>query len=214
MIGSFLTRALIMVFGYAYPAYECFKTVERNKPEIQQLQFWCQYWYVILVAALTILERVGDALVSWLPLYSEAKLAFFVYLWFPKTKGTTYVYNVFFKPYVSKHENDIDRNLMEIKTRAGDMAMIYLQKAFAYGHARFFEILQYIREQSTPKPQSKEKKETTTPQLDDPTLTVTEENKATHDEMKKKLTRDREKLLGKHTWYIPTLHHLLSFVNL
>ena len=42
-----------------------------------------------------------------------------------------------------------------IKTRAGDMAMIYLQKAFDYGHARFFEILQYIREQSTPKPQSK-----------------------------------------------------------
>ncbi|KAL0683525.1 hypothetical protein Bca4012_050373 [Brassica carinata] len=177
MIGSFLTRPLIMVFGYAYPAYGCFKTVERNK---------------ILVAALTILERVGDALVSWLPLYSEAKLAFFVYLWFPKTKGTksvlgtTYVYNAFFKPYVSKHENDIDRNLMEIKTRAGDMAMIYLQKAFDYGHARFFEILQYIREQSTPKPQSKqEKKETTTPQLDDLTLTVTEENKATHDEMKK-----------------------------
>ncbi|CAN6852745.1 unnamed protein product [Brassica oleracea var. botrytis] len=162
MIGSFLTRPLIMVFGYAYPAYG------------------------ILVAALTILERVGDALVSWLPLYSEAKLAFFVYLWFPKTKGTTYVYNAFFKPYVSKHENDIDRNLMEIiKTRAGDMAMIYLQKAFDYGHARFFEILQYIREQSTPKPQSKEKKETTTPQLDDLTLTVTEENKATHDEMKK-----------------------------
>ncbi|KAF2564544.1 hypothetical protein F2Q70_00016149 [Brassica cretica] len=144
---------------------------------------------MILVAALTILERVGDALVSWLPLYSEAKLAFFVYLWFPKTKGTksgtTYVYNAFFKPYVSKHENDIDRNLVEIKTRAGDMAMIYLQKAFDYGHARFFEILQYIREQSTPKPQSKEKKETTTPQLDDLTLTVTEENKATHDEMKK-----------------------------
>ncbi|CDY70275.1 BnaCnng67550D [Brassica napus] len=115
MIGSFLTRPLIMVFGYAYPAYG------------------------ILVAALTILERVGDALVSWLPLYSEAKLAFFVYLWFLKTKGTTYVYNAFFKPYRT------------INT----------------------------------KPQSKEKKETTTPQLDDLTLTVTEENKATHDEMKK-----------------------------
>lgn len=73
MIGSFLTRGLLyviipknlnifflcfykllmtvlmvdrMVFGYAYPAYECFKTVEQNKPEILQLQFWCQYWYI------------------------------------------------------------------------------------------------------------------------------------------------------------------------
>ena len=32
-------------FGYAYPAYEFFKTVEKNKPETEQLLFWCQYWY-------------------------------------------------------------------------------------------------------------------------------------------------------------------------
>ncbi|KAG2390541.1 HVA22-like protein [Vigna angularis] len=55
MIGSFLTWALAMVFGYAYPAYECYKAVEKNKPEIEQLRFWCQYW--ILVAVLT--QRPG-----------------------------------------------------------------------------------------------------------------------------------------------------------
>ena len=38
-----------MVLGYAYPAYECFKTVEKNKPEIEQLRFWCQYWYVLSI---------------------------------------------------------------------------------------------------------------------------------------------------------------------
>ncbi|KAH0897938.1 hypothetical protein HID58_047506, partial [Brassica napus] len=104
MIGSFLTRPLIMVFGYAYPAYG------------------------ILVAALTILERVGDALVSWeLPTFTMLSSS-----------------------HMSLSMKMIYRNLMEIKTRAGDMAMIYLQKAFDYGHARFFEILQYIREQSTP----------------------------------------------------------------
>ena len=88
-----------MVFGYAYPAYECYKAIEKNKPEIQQLRFWCQYWFVIclfslissclelflllkskiliflsklpcriLVAALTIFERVGDTFASWLVL--------------------------------------------------------------------------------------------------------------------------------------------------
>lgn len=35
-----------LVFGYAYPAYECYKTVEKNKLEIEQLLFWCQYWYI------------------------------------------------------------------------------------------------------------------------------------------------------------------------
>ncbi|KAJ0479001.1 hypothetical protein HanHA300_Chr00c0882g0819841 [Helianthus annuus] len=63
MIGSFLTRGLVMLFGYAYPAYECFKSVEKNKPDIEQLRFWCQYW--ILVAVLTVCERIGDTFISW-----------------------------------------------------------------------------------------------------------------------------------------------------
>ncbi|KNA08698.1 hypothetical protein SOVF_160330 [Spinacia oleracea] len=33
LIGHFLTRGLVIIFGYAYSAYECYKTVERNKPE-------------------------------------------------------------------------------------------------------------------------------------------------------------------------------------
>ncbi|GKU90084.1 hypothetical protein SLEP1_g4126 [Rubroshorea leprosula] len=150
MIGSFLTRGLVMVLGYAYPAYECYKTVEMNKPDIEQLRFWCQYW--ILVAVLSVCERIGDAFISWVPMYSEAKLAFFVYLWYPKTRGTTYVYDSFFRPYVAKHENEIDRNLLELRTRAGDMAVLYWQRAASYGQTRIFEILQYVASQSTATP--------------------------------------------------------------
>ncbi|KAI5656168.1 hypothetical protein M9H77_24961 [Catharanthus roseus] len=150
MIGSFLTRGLALVFGYAYPAYECFKTVELNKPDIEQLRFWCQYW--ILVAVLTICERVGDAFISWIPMYSEAKLAFFIYLWYPKTKGTTYVYDSFFRPLVSERETEIDRSLLELRTRAGDLLVLYWQKSFSYGQTRIFDILQYIASQSNPPP--------------------------------------------------------------
>ncbi|KAK8560461.1 hypothetical protein V6N13_082899 [Hibiscus sabdariffa] len=139
-----------MVFGYAYPAYECYKTVEMNKPEIDQLRFWCQYW--ILVAVLTVCERIGDTFISWVPMYSEAKLAFYIYLWYPKTRGTTYVYDSFFRPYVAKHENEIDRNLLELRTRAGDMAVLYWQRAASYGQTRIFEIMQYVSSQSTPRP--------------------------------------------------------------
>ncbi|KFK44120.1 hypothetical protein AALP_AA1G218100 [Arabis alpina] len=114
---------------------------------------------MILVAALTIFERVGDAFASWVPLYCEAKLAFFIYLWFPKTRGTTYVYDSFFKPYVAKHENEIDRNLIELRTKAGDMAVIYCRQAVSYGQTRFTEILHFVALQSTPKPpQPKDKK--------------------------------------------------------
>ncbi|XP_024961581.1 putative HVA22-like protein g isoform X1 [Cynara cardunculus var. scolymus] len=186
MIGSFLTRGLVMVFGYAYPAYECFKSVEKNKPDIEQLRFWCQYWYDtfyvchdnlftslvcldlkldndvfrILVAVLTVCERIGDTFVSWVPMYSEAKLAFYIYLWYPRTKGTTYVYDSFFRPYISKHETDIDRNLMELRTRAGDIVVLYWQRAASYGQTRVFDVLQYIASQSTPKPRTSQPPQT------------------------------------------------------
>ncbi|KAG6644618.1 hypothetical protein I3843_08G065400 [Carya illinoinensis] len=150
MIGSFLTRGLVLIFGYAYPAYECYKTVEKNKPEIEQLRYWCQYW--ILVAVLTVCERFGDAFISWVPMYSEAKLAFIIYLWYPKTKGTTYVYDSFFRPYLAKHETEIDRNLLELRTRAGDIAVLYWQRAASYGQTRIYDILQYVAAQSTPRP--------------------------------------------------------------
>jgi len=136
-----------MILGYIYPAYECFKTVEKNKPEMQQLRFWCQYW--ILIAVLSVFERVGDTFVSWIPLYSEAKLAFIVFLWCPKTKGSTFIYDSFFKPYVSKHETEIDRNLLELKTRARDMAFMYCRRAISCSQTRIFEILQYVAAQST-----------------------------------------------------------------
>ncbi|KAI3518034.1 hypothetical protein L1887_06381 [Cichorium endivia] len=161
MIGSFLTRGLVMVFGYAYPAYECFKSVEKNKPDIEQLRFWCQYW--ILVAVLTVCERIGDTFVSWVPMYSEAKLAFYIYLWYPKTKGTIYVYDSFFRPYISKHETDIDRNLMELKTRAGDYVVLYWQRAASYGQTRIFDVLQYVASQSTPNPRSTQPPQTARP---------------------------------------------------
>ncbi|KAF4374526.1 hypothetical protein F8388_016077 [Cannabis sativa] len=58
MLGSFISRILLMTFGYVYPAYECFKIVEKSKPEIEQLLLWSKYW--ILVAMITVLERIGD----------------------------------------------------------------------------------------------------------------------------------------------------------
>nr|GMC68320.1 Rho guanine nucleotide exchange factor like [Ipomoea batatas] len=51
---------------YAYPDYECFKDVELNKLDIQQLQFWCQYW--IIVATMTACEKIADTFISWVPI--------------------------------------------------------------------------------------------------------------------------------------------------
>jgi hypothetical protein len=71
-------------------------------------------------------------------------------------QGTAYVYESFFKPYIAKHETEIDRNLLELRTRAGDIAVLYFHRVANYAQTRSYEILQYIASQSQtqrPRPQ-------------------------------------------------------------
>ncbi|KGN43220.1 putative HVA22-like protein g isoform X2 [Cucumis sativus] len=131
-----------MAFGYVYPAYECFKTVERRPLEIFQLLFWCHYW--IIVALLTVFERVGDPLISWLPLYNEAKLAFFIYLWHPKTKGATYMFDVVLQPFISKHEAKIDRCLVELRLKTADIAALFWHKTTSCSQTTLLDLLRNV----------------------------------------------------------------------
>ncbi|GMY25346.1 putative HVA22-like protein g isoform X1 [Fagus crenata] len=147
MLGDFITRCLVLVLGYAYPAFECYKVVEKNRVEIQELRFWCQYW--IIVALLTVLERIGDIFISWVPMYGELKLALFIYLWYPTTKGSGFVYNAVLRPYVTKNETVIERKLQEWRARAWDLAIYYWQNCSQLGQSAFFEVLQRLASQST-----------------------------------------------------------------
>jgi len=63
-------------------------------------------------------------------------------------QGTTYVYGTFFKPYISQHENEIDRNLLELRAQATDMVVLYFQKAASVGQNTFFDVLKYVAAQS------------------------------------------------------------------
>lgn len=147
MLGEFINRALMLVLGYAYPALECYKTVEKNRVEIEELRFWCKYW--IIVAILTVVERICDVFISWLPMYGEVKLALFIYLWYPKSKGTGYVYEAFLQPYLTQHETDIERKLRELRIRAWDLAIFYWHNCTELGQSKLAEVIQHLTGQST-----------------------------------------------------------------
>lgn len=147
MLGDFINRCLILVLGYAYPGFECYKTVEKNRVDIEELRFWCKYW--IIVALFTVLEKFADIFLAWLPMYGEMKLVLFLYLWYPKTKGTGYVYETVLRPFVSRHENDIDRKILECKARAWDYVIFYWQYFAQHGSSAFVQALQYLASQST-----------------------------------------------------------------
>ncbi|KAG4913573.1 hypothetical protein AAZX31_19G185000 [Glycine max] len=147
MLGDFIIRCLILILGYAYPGFECYKTVEKNRGDNGELRFWCQYW--VIVALFTVLENFTDVIIGWwFPLYGELKLALFIYLWYPKTKGTGYVYNTVLRPYVSSHENDIEKKFREWRARAWDLAIFYWKNCTELGQATTFQILDYLAAQS------------------------------------------------------------------
>jgi receptor expression-enhancing protein 1/2/3/4 len=64
------------------------------------------------------------------------------------------VYHTFLRPFVTRHESDIDRNLNELRTRAGDVAFLWWQRGSVYAQTRFFELLQYVASQSNRPQQS------------------------------------------------------------
>ncbi|KAG6505754.1 putative HVA22-like protein g [Zingiber officinale] len=141
MVTSFIFRVLILVFGYAYPAYECYKTIELNKQEIGQLRFWSQYW--ILFGLLRELGVFADILFSWLPFYYGAKLGAFLYLWHSRTKGATFVYETFLAPFIAEHESEIDQSLSEFRARAADWGLIAWQMAVIYLQTSVPEMKKY-----------------------------------------------------------------------
>nr|CAD1836774.1 unnamed protein product [Ananas comosus var. bracteatus] len=137
-----ISLSLMVLFGYTYPAFECFKMVEQRPGDIQQLRFWCQYW--IIVAIVTVIEKLADTVVSWVPMYGEVKLAFFVYLWYPKTKGSDLVYETFLRPLVMQYEPDIEQRLRHLRAKSGQLIMFYIKNFSDKGTTLFLEALNYV----------------------------------------------------------------------
>ncbi|KAA0025226.1 hypothetical protein IC582_018740 [Cucumis melo] len=141
MLGDLITRCLLMAFGYAYPAFECYKALEKSSRslDVESLRFWCKYW--ILVAIFTFFERFADVLIAWLPLYGEMKLVFLVYLWHPKTKGSGHIYGTMLQPYLMKNEAEIERMMVEMKVRAWDLSYVFWTNFSEMAHSSFLKIL-------------------------------------------------------------------------
>ncbi|XP_010024639.2 putative HVA22-like protein g isoform X2 [Eucalyptus grandis] len=153
MLWNFIIRCLLFVFGYVYPAFQCYKTmaknteVAKNGEQTKELRQWCQYW--IIVTMFTVLERFADVLISWLPMYWEPlKLGFIIYLWHPKTEGTGHVYETLQDQFMKKHESKIDEKLEEWKARAWEFASPCRQYTSDFAQNAFARAMQYLASQS------------------------------------------------------------------
>lgn len=105
MLGSLLSRIIIIIGGYLYPAYSSFKTI--RAANVKQYVRWMMYWTVF--AIFTAIEHVTDIFISWLPFYYEIKVLFVIWLSSTYTRGSSVIYRKILHPLLSQKERKIDK---------------------------------------------------------------------------------------------------------
>ncbi|KAF9112339.1 receptor accessory protein 4 [Mortierella sp. AM989] len=125
MLLYLLSRVVGTIAGSVYPAYASYKAI--NSRNNTRLTAWLMYWTVM--GLFTLVEFVLDTLIFWFPFYYEIKLVFVLWMILPQTQGSIYLYQAFVDPYLSQHENDIDKALKDMQKQAMAMGMQYIKRA-------------------------------------------------------------------------------------
>lgn len=105
MLGSLLSRLIMISVGLLYPAYSSFKTI--RSANVKHYVRWMMYWTVF--ALFTAVEYVADIFISWLPFYYEVKVIMVIWLMSSYTKGASIIYRKVLHPLLSKKETAIDQ---------------------------------------------------------------------------------------------------------
>ena len=113
-LWSFVSTLACTVLAYLYQAWASYRAIDSGT--VNQHTQWLVYW--IVIALFTIFEMLLEGLVSWLPFYYEAKVAFLCWLALPQFRGATRLYHRFVSPTLSKYENEIDRHINDVRRRA------------------------------------------------------------------------------------------------
>jgi len=103
-IGSGL---LTGVMGFAYPAYMSFKALESDGEDDDKQ--WLTYWVVFVFV--DFFDDVLGMFLTIIPLYHLLKMVFYIYLFYPRTKGALKIYEMFLRPILKKYEGEVDELL-------------------------------------------------------------------------------------------------------
>ncbi|CAH3042321.1 unnamed protein product [Porites lobata] len=110
---------IVTVLGFAYPAYQSVKAVESVTKEDDTQ--WLIYWVVFGV--FNIVEFFSDILLSWFPLYFLVKLIFLCWCMAPVSwNGANTLYHKVIKPFVLKHQSQIDKALDKVGEKVDAVA--------------------------------------------------------------------------------------------
>ena len=103
-------RSLISI---VLPIHFTHKALRTSSPPY--LAPWLMYWSIL---SLFLLCESYVPLISWLPLYSTARLFFLTWLVLPQTQGATYLYQIYIGPFLIENETKIDNAISDAHRRA------------------------------------------------------------------------------------------------
>ena len=110
ILTGIASQFITAVVGFLYPAYMSFKALE-TKDEEDDAQ-WLTYWVVFVL--MSFLDGLLGSFLSLIPLYYLAKLVFYVYLFYPKSRGAVVIYQNLLRPLLKKYEVQIDTTLEKV----------------------------------------------------------------------------------------------------
>ena len=93
---GFGSTYITCLLGVAYPAFMSFLALESDSENDDRQ--WLTYWVVF--GFLNILDQYVGFILHFIPFYYVLKLAFLVFLFHPKTKGATWVYDSYLRQAV------------------------------------------------------------------------------------------------------------------
>jgi len=98
---------LAEVIGTVYPAYVSLRLISAPSVSQQDKTQWLSYW--VIFSLYDILSYFEEYLFSWLPLFDLFKVAFFVWLFLPNTRGAEQVYRIVFQPLLARFDRSSAR---------------------------------------------------------------------------------------------------------
>lgn len=115
MFGATILTLTITVL---YPAFKSIQALETEHTEDDKE--WLTYW--IIFGLFTLIDDFFGFVLAYIPYFYWIKLAFFIYLLAPQTKGARTIYNGFVKDLLNKNKQHIEGLINDIKGAAGDVA--------------------------------------------------------------------------------------------
>lgn len=95
--------------SFVFPILASYRALEHNDPTL--IRVWLIYW-VVIALQITV-ESYTEVFLRNLPLFNLVKFFFTLWLVLPQFQGASQIYALYVRPFLSSHEQDIDRLVTE-----------------------------------------------------------------------------------------------------